>query len=58
MDNDFDMYAMRRALKRTRKFLETTPSLANFTIGRYGTQVPYDDTDAGTDAFIRDFALV
>jgi hypothetical protein len=58
LDNDFDMYAMRRALKRTRKFLETAPSLANFTIGRYGTQVPYGDSDAGTDEFIRDFTSV
>jgi len=49
---------MRRALKRTRKFLETTPSLADFTIRRYGTQVPYGNTDAGTDGFIRDFTLV
>jgi len=55
LDNDFDMYAMRRALKRTRKFLETTPSLSDFTIRRYGTQVPYGNTDDGTDGFIRDF---
>lgn len=58
LDNDFDMYAMRKALKRTRKFLETTPSLADFTIRRYGTQAPYGNTDAGTDEFIRDFTLV
>lgn len=52
------MHAMRTALKKTRKFLETTPKLKDFTVQRHGTQVPYGDDDEGTDEFIRDFTYV
>lgn len=53
LSKTWDVSTVRYMFKKTREFIETSPALRGYVLGRYGSQIGVETNDQ-IDAFIRE----